>query len=135
MTMIGTLGGTLVGWIYNILTEGASVPSLALGAFAGIGVGYLLAERAARRPNGPGATTFTIVLTTHRFLTLKRQPAFRPRVLRSLERQRITAVSARRLPVGHYHRYELTTAAGTLVTVVATEKLDIEPVNALPTSG
>ena len=134
LVAVGMIGGMVLGWVYAVLAESPSLPSLVFGAFVGIVAGYWAAERSARGSGGPGATTFTILVTTQRLLFLKNRPALRPSILRSLERGRITTMTMRQLPVGLYHRYEITTTEGTVVAFVTIKKLDIEPVNALPTS-
>jgi hypothetical protein len=127
--------GTAAGSLYAVALNGASLPSLVLGAFSGIIVGYFLAERAARRSKSPGATTLVIVLTSQRLLTMASPALIRSRVLRSIDLDAIEAVTTRRYPIGKYHRYEITTAGGTILSLVIAGRLSIEPVNAVTTSG
>jgi hypothetical protein len=129
------VAGTAAGLLYAAALDGASLPSLVLGACAGIIAGYYLAERAARRSNAPGATTLVVMLTSQRLLTMSSPAVLRSRVLRSIELDSVEAVKTRRYPIGQYHRYEITTTGGTVLTLVVTGRLSIEPVNAVTTSG
>jgi len=131
----GLVVGTAAGSFYAAALDGASLPSLVLGAFSGIIVGYCLAERAARRSNAPGATTLVVVLTSQRLLTMTSPALIRSRVLRSIDLDAIEAVRTRCYPIGQYHHYEITTAGGTVLTLVIAGRLSIEPVNAVTTSG
>lgn len=94
----------LAGWLYAIYVNAPLLPSLILGAMTGTLVGYLLAERAARRPAGPGAVHLVLLTTTLRVVTIRRYPTWRQKPLRSIPRENIESVEVTPLPIGMYRR-------------------------------
>ncbi len=115
--VIGILGGALYA---VIVSTAAALPVMALGSFVGIIGGTGVAEVAARRPTGPGATSVTLVMTNQRLLMLRRQPAIRLRPLRSFQLNEIDTISATPSPIGAYQRTCINLANGpTLNLLVA----------------
>lgn len=132
--LLGMVAGALFGLAGAIYLEAAALPALVLGGCAGIIAGYYASVRASRAPGGPGAAELLVVLTSARLLTMRRHAALRRKVLRSYDLARVLEATARRYPVGRYHRQHLTMADGTTVDFIVTRKLPIEPVNADPSS-
>lgn len=133
--LLGMIAGALLGLVGAIYLEAAALPALVLGGCAGIIAAYYWSVRAARRPEGPGAAELWVVLTDVRVLTMRRHAASRRRVLRAYQLADVAQATARRFPVGRYHRQHLTMSNGTAVDFIVSRKLPIEPVNADPTSG
>lgn len=104
----GAFIGVLVGWLYAIYVDAPLLPSFVLGAMTGGLVGYLLAERAARQPTGPGAVHVVLVTTTQRLITIRRYPTWKQRPLRSIQRRDIESVEILPLPVGMHRRVTIT---------------------------
>jgi hypothetical protein len=133
--IVGLLAGVFLGWLYALYLEAATLPATVLGGCAGVIAGSYLATRAARRPDGAGATNLLVAVTNTRLLTLNRHATGRPRILRAYPLSDIREVATHRLPVAHYHRQRITFAGGGSVELVVSRKLPIEPVNPEPTSG
>jgi hypothetical protein len=107
--VIGILGGALYA---VIVSTAAALPVMTLGGFVGIVGGTGVAEAAARRPTGPGATSVTLAMTNGRLLILRRQPAIRLRPLRIFQLDEIDAISATPSPIGKYQRTRINLADG-----------------------
>lgn len=116
--------GVLVGWLYAIYVHAPLLSALALGGLLGVIVGYALAERAAREPDGPGAVHLILVKTTERVMTVRRCPTFRQRPLRSYPLGKISSTASTRLPVGMYERLTVHMSDGTNVDFIVTSGLD-----------
>jgi hypothetical protein len=131
----GTILGALCGWLYALYLDAAPLPAAVLGISIGVVVGFGLATRAARQPDGPGAVTFLAVLTDARLLILRRTVVGRPRPMRSFELTTIHETTVSQFPVGNYERRHITVDTGSAVDLVTVGRLNIEPVNRAPTSG
>ncbi|MCP3997817.1 MAG: hypothetical protein GY722_22555 [bacterium] len=123
----GGLIGVLAGWLYAINLDTGLLPPLVLGALTGGMVGYFIAGRAARRPEGPGTIHLLAVSTNQRLLTTARYSSRRHRILRQYPLADVT-VTKKRYPIGQYHLVEVTTPDGRTTGLVVEGTLDL-PVN------
>jgi len=136
-TLIGkaALVGVAFGWLYAISLDAPLLPSLILGALLGVIVGYALAERAARRSNGPGAVHLVVVKTTERLLTVRRYPILRHKTLRSYALTTISSSTAKPLPGGVYQYLRLDMSDESSLALIVQGALDLNPVNTGMNSG
>ena len=125
--VFGAIVGALGGWLYAIYLDAALLAPLVLGALIGEMVGYFLAERAARHPDGPGTIHLALILTSQRLLTVGRYAARKRRVLRSYPLAEITGGVTERYPIAHFHLQEITLADGAGPTFVVEGVLDLTP--------
>jgi hypothetical protein len=130
----GAVVGALLGWLYAINVDSALLPPLVLGALAGELGGYLLAQRAARRPGGPGAIHLEVVQTDLRLFTVRRHASLRRRILRSYRFADTSEWSLRPYPIGSYQRLEITLAHGATTVLVVEGTLDL-PLNTDTSAG
>lgn len=123
-TLIGiaSVAGSLCGWLYSIYLTAPLLPSLVLGGLAGVFVGYVVATRSARKPDGPGAVHLTLIQTSERLIVTRRYPAFRQRPLRIYQLDSITATWTP-LPVGGYQRLVIREASGLTHDFIVTDHL------------
>lgn len=133
--VVGLLAGALIGWLVGIYLDAAHLPWPTLGAMAGIIAGYVFAETVARQPSGPGATLLHLLITSERLLILRHHGIFRLRILRSIELADIRTHETRPLPVGRYHRQQVMTVGGAVISLVVVGRLPIEGVNEHRSSG
>lgn len=124
---LGALIGALVGWLYAVFLDSSLLAPLVLGALAGEMVGYFVAERQARRADGPGTIHLQLVLTSQNLLTVGRFAARRRRVLRRYPLEQIVSVATRRYPVAKFHLQEITMTDGTCVGVVVEGAVSLTP--------
>jgi hypothetical protein len=127
--LFGAAVGALVGWLAAVFLDTALLVPLVFGALTGEMIGYIQAERKARRPDGAGTIHLDLVLTSINLLTMRRYGTRRNNVLRCYPRDQITAVATKRYPVANYHLQEITTADATTVAFVVEGVLDLNPVN------
>jgi hypothetical protein len=121
----GALIGALLGWLYAINADNALLPALVLGAFAGEIGGYLMAHRRARQPSGPGAVHLQLIQTDTRLFTVPRHASVRRQILREYPLDEVTAIIARRYPIGQYRRIDITDAAGATTAMIVEGELDL----------
>lgn len=114
--------GVLAGWLYAIYVDAPLLPSLVLGLMTGGLVGYLIAERVARRPDGPGAVHLVLITTTRRVLTIRRYPTWRQRPLRSIPNEDIVSVEVTPLPIGMYRRVLITRTSQPPLSLITTDE-------------
>ena len=142
----GSLLGGVVGWLYAIYMDAAYLPAIVLGGFIGITGGFFYADNLARHPSGPGAATFAVVVTTERLMMFRSANPVRPKLLRSIDLDSITAIATRRYPIASYHQIRVTTDDGTNTAFItdrlpetglrnATRPTRNGGVNRTPTSG
>ena len=121
----GALIGALIGWLYAINVDGALLPALVLGALGGELGGYLLANRRARLPSGPGAIHLQLVQTNKRLITVNRHASTRRRALREYPLDEVTATVAKRYPIGHYCRLDISDAVDRELSLIVESELDL----------
>ena len=123
-TLIGiaSVAGALCGWLYSIYLTAPLLPSLVLGGLAGVIVGYVVAEGAARTHNGVGAVHLILIETSERLIVTRRYPAFRQRPLRIYQLDSITATWTP-LPIGGYQRLVIREASGLTHDFIVTDHL------------
>ncbi len=121
----GALIGALLGWLYAINVDSSLLPALVLGALGGELGGYLLANRRARLPSGPGAIHLQLVQTNRRLFTVNRHASTRRRELREYPLDEVTVTVAKRYPIGSYHRLDITDAADRAVSLIVEGELDL----------
>lgn len=97
--------------MYTINLDSGLLPPLVLGSLTGEMVGYFIAGRAARRPEGPGTIHLLPVATNQRLLTTARYCSRRRRTLRQYPLADVT-ITKKRYPIGQYHLTEVTTPDG-----------------------
>lgn len=123
----GAVIGALCGWLYAIFLDASLLAPLVFGALTGEMIGYFLAEREARRPDGPGTIHLGLVLTSQNLLTVGRYASKKRKVLRRYPLEQITAVATKRYPIGHFHLQEITLVDGAGPTFVVEGVLDLTP--------
>jgi hypothetical protein len=105
---LGALIGLLAGLTYAISTSTAlPLPSLVLGTFAGIIIGYVVAGVRARLSPGPGAIGVVLLVTNRRVLILAKSAGFRRRLLREYTLAELDTIEESHLPVGNFTRLRL----------------------------
>ena len=115
--------GVLAGWLYAIYSNAPLLPSLVLGALVGTIGGYLIAERAARQPDGPGAVHLLLAQSDDQLFTVRRYPTFRRTPLRSYPKHQITSVE--RLPVGMYYLLTIKTSETSALDLIVDGPIDV----------
>lgn len=106
---IGVLCGALA---WTLLDTAALWPLMALGGFAGVIGGALLAARRARSVSGPGAALVRLVLTDRRLLTLRLRSSIRFAPLRSHRLEDIAGMESNAAALGLYRRLAVTLRSG-----------------------
>ncbi len=125
MVGYGALIGALVGWLIAMALEAAALPWFVLGALTGEAVGYFLAHRKARRPDGPGTIHLQLVATNQRLFTVRRYASSKRRILRSYPFEQYTAKVAHRYPIGRYIRLDITGEDSPTVSLVTEGPIEL----------
>ncbi|MCP4963764.1 MAG: hypothetical protein GY926_00835 [bacterium] len=118
--------GLLGGWLYAIYLNAPLLPSLVLGAMTGALVGYVIAERVARQPSGPGAVHLIVVRSEERIVTIRRYPTFRQNVVRSYPLSEMSSVQTTPFPFGMYRRLMVELGDGRHLNLVVDDSFEIE---------
>lgn len=117
--------GALAGWLYAIYVDAPLLPSLIFGGLIGVLIGYTLAEREARQPDGPGAVHLVLVLTDQRLITVRRYPTSRSKPLRIYPLENVSSSMTIPLPVGSYQRLTVSMSDGATFEVITDSDRDL----------